>query len=428
MALSDILQQLRLQNLFNPSTMGTDSIGSDSVPEPTFNIPMGPPADPALQPPNPAQVSTDSLQSSGMDRIGQMLSKIYNPEHTQQDKLNSMMSSYPNREAPEFQHKGFGGFLTKIAAIAGGLSGGPQMYNEVMDHKFNDKLADWKNQVPVVEHAAEVEKQSNVNERVMAMQSISDRLKEEAQQHKAAMDDINSKIKQQRADVYEFKAKNPGMKFNFSGPYVMVTDPIKGTVIPYTDSEGNKVETGKMSDMDKMVLGQENKLEAISAQGKQTQENMGVKHGYTTQEIEERGDEARKTKETPSGNITFNSGKPELPTQTRVRQFNKAREIFNSRPDLRPFIKINGTNDFSITPPGKTIFGGQSGPTEAQYKEMQDAIYGNTAPPMVPSHQTNTPSNNSGSGRSQAPIAPKGWKYVPKNGGGWTAVPDTGGQ
>lgn len=429
----DFLQNLRLQTLYNPSfwnSMSNNGMpqGSTSIPnmEPTFPMDMGPQnVDPGMSapPPNP------NPMGGGDDKIGNWLAQLYTPEHQQSDRLDTMLNTYPNRESPEFQHKGVGGFLTKLAAIAGGMQQGPGMYSEVMDHKFNDKLKDWQTQIGPVERAATLEKQTNTNERTMAMQTIANRLRDEAQQHKEQNDAVNAQIRQQRADVYEFKAKNPGMKLVITkGGNVQAMDPITG------EMHDTGIPSGSLTDADKAALTHDYTSKEITQRGEETRKTQDVKHEDTMEEIGARGEQARTTKSTPSG--TGNNPRPELPSQTRVRQFNKARELYNSRPDLRPFIKINGTNDFQITAPGKSFLGNPQGPTPQQYKEINDAIYGDMGgmAPVSSHGPSNTPvlpspgQGNKGTVNTpQSPVAPKapaGWKYVPKPGGGWTAVPD----
>jgi len=410
----DFLQNLRMQTLFNPQFWNTMSNNGnpDSMPGSSVSIPRMPqPIDMSLQgDPNPTPLPNNPMSQqmdmggNGMGgNIEDWLNKLYSPEHVQSDRLNSLLNSYPNRQ--DYEPHGVKGFFTKLGAIAGGMTGGPQLYSEVMDHNFNDKLKDWNNQIVPAEHAATLEKQANTNERTAAMQTIADKLRQEANDireknnqktadlkqqqidEKAKNDEANAKIRQQRADVYEFKAKNPGLKLVMTkGGNVQAMDPITGEL------HDTGVPTGSLTDADRLALTQENKIEQIHTTGEETRTTNEQKNEQTLGQIDERGNQSRLTKQTPSGNQT-GSNKPELPSQTRVRQVNKARELFNSRPDLRPFIKIQG-NDVQITPPGKNFFGSASGPTPAQYKEINDSIYAGTLVSPISSHDNNSPSKS----------------------------------
>jgi len=227
-------------------------------------------------------------------------------------------------------------------------------------------MRDWKEQLDPAYKSATLERQSNVNERTLAMQTISAELREQAQQHKEANDTKRAEIAQQRADVYEYKAKNPNLQFNFTGPTVKVSDPQTGKVAD------TGIPTGNLSDADKLALQQGQALERISATGEERRTTQAEGHEQDMDEIIARGEQARRTRATPSGG----TGKDELPTQTRVRQFNAARELANTRPELKKFIKLGspGSNDFTITPPGQGFFG-PTGPTKEQYEEIQGAVY-----------------------------------------------------
>lgn len=407
----DFLQFLRLQNLFNPSQMD-----NSMNPNP---ISMGPESIPSNQPiqsNSPARFTPPNQ----VDDIEGMLSRLYTPEHNMQDRLMGLMNNYPT-EAPVSTGRRIGasavGALTDIGRMFGGVGNGEQAYDDITGKtKFREDLFNWKNKVEPTERLATLEKQNNTNERTMAMQTISAKLREEAEQHRVEKNDKDYQIKQQRADAYDFKVRNPLMKIVIpKGGNIMAMDPVTGQL------HDTGIDSGSLSDADKAALTQENKLEQIDVNQKNTEKNINTKHENTLDEIGARAKEARTTKSTPSGNAP-NANKPELPTQTRVRQLNKARELYNSRPDLRPFIKITG-NEFQITPPGSGGMFDSAGPNPAQYKELNDAIYGSTPPAPTSSHGvTNQPTN-----QPKAPVAPKGWKYVPKPGGGWTAVKDNGG-
>lgn len=406
-----------MQNIFG-ITPGTVQASQPDAPLTTPQLMGQPPSNPwqniSLTPaasnsvPNtpPEIPAGESVAATGGGRrMADMMASMYHPETAASDRLNTMISSYPSREAnqPSMLRRiggalmAFGGSLPQgrgmdfyhanPEAIQSGLN--------FMDKPFTDKLEDWKNQLQPVESAATLERYHNVNERTMAYQAVSAQLRDEAEQHKIANDAVNAEIKQHRADIYEFKARHPGAKFDFRGPTVMVGDPITGK------AQDTGVPTGHLSDLDKINLNQENALERIGATGNENRKTEVVRQ-TGRESLEDKRQEGRRDLLTWKQRFaTGAGGKPETPQQTRIRQFNNAREVYNTRPDLRPFIKLGtpGTNDFTVTPPSDSNFFGwqtHSGPSQKLYEEARDLIYGQTAPAPAPSHgspNSTTPQN-----------------------------------
>jgi hypothetical protein len=401
------LNLLRLKSLFGgadnpmPQMPGSYNPMGQSPDMPPMDIGMQP--DMGMQIPDGSDVMPPQMQQppmaqppmqqpmGGGDDIQALMSQLYQPEHQSIDKFNDLSGQYPIQKEP--------GKLRKIAGVALGTmadtfgkGGGKGAYDEITGKtKYNEDVASWKNQLDPLKDAANIERQGNTNSRTMAYQTVTAKLRQDAQDAKTQNDTVRANISQQRANAYEFKIRNPNVTFDFTSPYVMVKNPATGAVTKALDNEGKPIETGNLNDTDKAALNQKNALARIDATGDQNRQTVGVKHDATMSEIDERGSQARDTKSVPSGSSSAN--KPELPTQTRIRQFNAARALYNTRPDLRPFIKIGspGTNDFSITPPNKgtTVLGhtfGASG-DDAKYKEITDAIYGDPAKPVA-SHET----------------------------------------
>ena len=269
-------------------------------------------------------------------------------------------------------------------------------------------MEEWKNKIGPAQQSANLERYENVNQRTLAYQQMSMELREKAQEAKEKNDQRRVDILQQRADLYRLRYEHPDFKFMFpKGGNVQVGNPRTG------EMHDTGVPTGSASDIDKITLGQENALERISATGEQARQTEDVRQTGRLEAIGARGTQARETRATPAGG----TGKAELPTQTRIRQFNAAREIMNSRPDLAKFIKLGtpGANDFKVTPPGQNFWGEPNGPSKEQANEINRLIYG-----------TGTTASHAPTSAAKPPVAPPGWKYVAKPGGGWTAVPDTG--
>lgn len=343
---------LRLRNIFGPMQQNfgqlPDMVGN-STPDlqygtnipPNFPINKIPFGDmnndsewdmPAVK--SPMNSSMQQPSGSPNDDIFSLMSQLYSPEHTASDRFNSILDSAPTRRDP--------GTVRKIGAALAGFGGmSPQDIDASLYAPYHREMADWKTKLAPAQQGAQLERQNNINERTMAYQTISAKLKQEADEHKAKLDDTKAAIAQQRANVYQMKSLQPDLKFNFTGPKVLVTNPKTGEV------KATDIDTGNLTDADKMALSQEQALERIGATGNEARETEGVRQENRATNIVSQGEQNRLTRATPSGAVG-GVNKPELPTQTRARQFSKAQQAYNSHPEWRSSIKL-GTNDFKIT-------------------------------------------------------------------------------
>lgn len=109
-----------------------------------------------------------------------------------------------------------------------------------------------------------------------------------------------------------------------------------------------------MSDSDKLKLLQEGRvtlqhlkdaaeLNAIGARGEESRKTEGVKNTNVLSQIGARGEQTRQTNEAKPGQEL-------APTQLNAQQKIAARELFNTRPDLNKYIKIEDNGNFTIDP------------------------------------------------------------------------------
>ena len=336
---------------------------------------------------------------------GQRIDELYNPSHMAQDQFNELLGQYPNRE--EYKP----GWLRSIgAAISAFGPGGYGAGMEFLNRPYTSKLEDWKNQMGPALQSANLERQENISNRTLAYQTATQERLAGVDAERARKNQADEEVRRQRANVYEFKARNPNVKFDFSGPTVMVADPATGKV------SNTGISTGNLSDTDKMLLGQEHAMERIGATGEQARMTEGVRQ--TGREgLQETG--AYDVVNVPDGQgglkgvrinrVTgevsdLNTGpvsrplgqstsRPEQPSQTKVRQYLAAKQLANSRPDLAKFIRFGqGTNEFSITPPSTGGFFSSAGPTPEQYAQLQQLIYGTDIPISQPGRTGTQPS------------------------------------
>lgn len=186
-------------------------------------------------------------------------------------------------------------------------------------------------------------------------------------------------VSQQRANIYEFKAKNPSLKFEISkGGNFVAMNPLTG------ETHDTGVSSGTMSDAEKQQIIGEQHMAEIGQRGE---------NANNTQKLRNEGGLAQIAARV-QGEKDVNAAKPthgELPTQTRVRQNNAARELANTRPELAKFITTNIDGSISITPPNPSAwFDGNKGPTPEQHAEINRIVFGNNAPSNTPTN-TNKP-------------------------------------
>jgi hypothetical protein len=192
-------------------------------------------------------------------------------------------------------------------------------------------------------------------------------------------------IRQQRADVYQFKAQNPNMRV------LVGKDGMTRAVNPITGEIQELGQTG-LSDEEAAKLNQTYQMERIEGRGniqRELQETRG------RQEMEQINERAR------SG---IGSSRGLLPAQEAQQYQNKYNILINQRPELREFIELD-FNGMPIVAPSRgplTIFGremtGPRGPTEEQRREINEFIFGNSAGPSVTTPTITNPTMETGIG------------------------------
>lgn len=470
----DMMQFLRMRNIFGsqppvPGGSINPLIGND-MPDQGGFFGMG--AGPTN--PDTGAISASAIPAGlpsaaappAQDTMPDMAS-MFNPHYEAEKAYSDLASRYPKREdyKPSVLRR-IGGALM---AFSGGMAPGRGLdfYHanpnaiqggiSFMDKPFTDAQEDWAKQIGPAQQAATFERYQNANERQAAYQTAQSKINEQRERDTAANNQRKSENAEARTAIYKFKAEHPNEQIKaVKGGNFLSFDP---ATKKWTDSG---ISTGTFSDAERMEQEQEYTRENIGSKGAEAANVAGInaksrekiqsEKGWTIGTIPDPDDPTKQIGVRVNADtgevhpITFGGkgvsgfaksgtgaggGKPETPQATRIRQFNAARELYNTNPQLRPYIKLGspGSNDFTITPPSEGFFG-HSGPKQSDYEAMQQAIYGAAAPKAsaMASHAPTTPNAASpkAAAPTNAPPAPKGWKYVPKPGGGWTAVKDTG--
>jgi len=420
------LDMLRMKNIFQPES-------------PTYPSPMGgmgggmPPELPNI----PVQ-SGLPMQQSEFD-VTQRMKELYQPQSVASDRFNQMMTDQPKWEKPGF-------WRSAAAALSAFGPGGHETGFKVASEPYTRKMTDWKAGIEPAYQSANLERQENINARQLAHNTLQSEVTSRRNEQTAKNQDVQNKIRQQRADAYDYRVRNPNLKFDFNGPRVRIMDPATGKI---TETSW---ESKDFTPQEKLELEQKNAIARIQETGKQARETETTRQEGRTDIAETRGwkpytdkdgnvfmyneitGETRDRSQSPVGTPTPRpsgaSARPELPSQTKIRHYNAAQEFAQRNPELGRWIQFGAGNTFTIKPPKTGTFG--SGPSPQQHQMIQEAIYG------AEGQEPTFPSSGQGGGRgggsgrgtptprfspSKPPPAPQGWKYVPKQGGGWTAVP-----
>lgn len=362
---------LRQQNLFQPEG-------------PPYQPFEGPPYEPQMEPP----LSPNLYQAmTPEDAVAMRFRELYRPETEASDRYNQLAQQMPKRNKP--------GFLRKLGASFVAVGPGIQAAEHSLDPKFYHGMEDWKAQMEPAERAMQQERYENVNKRYLAAQTsrqdIAERRQTEAERHNRATEENTAK----RNEIYRMKQMNPNLKFDFSGPTVLVGDPGTGKV---TDT---KIPTGSLSEVDKINLQGEWAVERTAQAGQNAIDLENVRQPNRQTNIETRGwsmgvdpetgkgilynqitgeTKPLKTPVIPTSVATAQAGAGEggeQPSQTKVRKFNRAQQAY-SNPKWRKYITLNpnGTNTYRIDKPPAPGFlrGVTSGnPTNEDWNNYKEA-------------------------------------------------------
>ncbi len=428
----NLLQYLRMRNIFAPQA----PIGNDLPSQGGFagNLPiqgdgsMAPmptksQSGPWFQPDRPTApgpMMPDQPTAEDYDPTAAM-EKLYHPDTSAEDRFNRIFDAYPNRANyhPSAMRRIGGALMSFGSGMTPGR--GLDFYNpnpqgvkagmDYMDEPFNEARDDWKAQIQPAEYGANLERQSNANQRLYANQVVTQQQRDNKLEQDARIAEKKQDNANARTEVYRFKANHPGLKFNYTGPTVTYADPLTGKVMD------TGVKTGRLNDQDKIDLNQEYSMEKVHEQALNAQDLEGKRQTGREAIAETRGwtmgvDQATgksilynqitgATK--PIGDVAnpkdvrpvkgSGSGfKAETPSQTLLREYDAARELYNTRPDLRKWIKLGspGPRDFQIAQAGqKDWFGNPKGPSQKEADEMKAAIYGDSSPVLAQSHRNN---------------------------------------
>jgi len=326
--------------------------------------------------------------------IAQLMQQFYTPETEATEAFNQLVRNAPQRNKP--------GIARRLAASAGALGAGRQgkgieTAEQFMYAPFMRDTQDWMAKMDPNYKAASLENTRNANERQLAGNMAQYTMAERKQTETERKNKSEEEIRRKRAEVYDFKARNPNMRFDFSGPTVKAADPLTGQVYD------TGIATGSMTDMDRINLQGEWGVARARETGAQQRATEGVRQEGRERLADKRGWQIVQSADgqawavnpqtrqlepiqppsgvtPPQGPLT-RPGTPPRPSgagggnqelNVQRQRFNTARRIADTVPGANKWIKFTSPTTFRVEQPGRFT-------SEAERKLYQDItsqIYG----------------------------------------------------
>lgn len=382
----DLLSMLKLSNIFSPTGQTTPQ-----------NFPIGSVGGQQIGMDTPSQGGIAGDQPDLNTAIQQLL----NPQDTQFKSFSDLINQMPQRSAYQPSK-----FRQVAAAIAGMGTGSPvgiangqvvgfksnipeglKVQQAIKDEPYNQALTDWANKLEPTGKIAQMEANRNVNLRqtglgALQRQQQQEKIDETERQNEAKnkQAEENIAIRKQRADVYEYKAKNPNsiIKEDSNGNLIAI-DPQTNKSDTILDSDGNPVKSSVMTDAEKLKQVQENKEKEITLRGTQSRLTEGFKQANRMEMESTRQINRKDLKTTPApARPGSSTEKPLTPSAERTANQNKAVAIINEHPELQKYFEVGGNK----LPTGQLV--APKDPNDAGYQIAQ-RLMGKTSDIKLPS-------------------------------------------
>ena len=334
------------------------------------------------------------IDSSDSPILEQFAQSVLNPpDRTGPSKMRmlgtGLLSALQGSTDPASEKKGFWGSLANKPFNIDQTS-------SVLNMPYDQKVEDWKLRTGALEKAANIESQLPAR-RAMAryretqadiLPQREGRLGREGE-NRAQLGVDKLELDKQKLALNEWKARNPnGRVIPVKGGNVIVVNPQTGEALD------TGINSGILSDEERVNLTGEKRLEQIGAQGQVRKDVQGMIGDQRLEQIDASGEESRRTKQTIPGKAASVTGtgidKPLLPAQEKTRLQLKANEATQEHPEWAEFISIDPNNGMvKIEPPNPGKFW-DSGPSKEMYDEMIKYISGEkkASPTAVPAKTT----------------------------------------
>jgi hypothetical protein len=202
------------------------------------------------------------------------------------------------------------------------------VYEELAEQLFQQKPQGQQN-VVFQDVLPEVER-AKLAQRAAEMQSR-ERLAGEKLSSQEQLKGRELDIRQQRANVYEFKAKNPSLQ---------ITVGKDGITRAFNPVDGSMTELGKtgMSEQEAAELNQQHSMERIETRGEQARDIQELRHRQILEQIAARGDESAGLAELRA---LLAGDRDLIPTQRRADIQLRYNQMINEHPEWKDYVRMN---------------------------------------------------------------------------------------
>lgn len=241
--------------------------------------------------------------------------------HAALDRLNQLYGQMPQRQEPNLGRRivsslagmSAGGPATYYDGMALGFKNDPVTQAKIMDlynyKPYYDQLDDFNQKAKLAGDIARFEQVDNENTRRFLYDQQrdknADRRQDEVERYnrerirqgdekQAETEKTNAeelRLKEERDKAYIWKQTHPAFKaFTAEDGEIVFVDPTDPSIIKHTG-----IDSGKMSDADKLQFDLQGDLKKIAATGAQQRATEAVKEGNRQSDIAARGDQQRQT-------------------------------------------------------------------------------------------------------------------------------------
>lgn len=325
------------------------------------------------------------------------------PRDEQYEQFVQLLSLMPKRA--DFEPSKFRRFAAMMAGLGAGgpagiSSGAPIGYRSnveeglknqrmILDEPYDKAMYDWNSQAKPLLEASKLENTKNVNSRIASSNVRSAELREKGierqllrdEQLKAKEDadlarkNEELKVRQQRANTYDYRTKNPNHVYQTDKDgYVYSVNPQTNKTEYLTDDDGDKIQSSRLSDRDRIEMQLESTLEGIRARGSVSRSLEEQRQGNREELVDKRETNIRNR---PASSTT----RGETASARHIRLYDKAVEGVNKNPAWKDYISFDHVHKvFNIdTPKGKSggIFNKATPGGDPEIaKEITKFIYG----------------------------------------------------
>lgn len=324
-----------------------------------------------------------------------------NPRDEQYEQFVQLLGLMPKRENFEpSKGRRFAAFMAGLGAggPVGISSGAPIGYRSdvgkglevqraINDEPYDKAMYDWNSQAKPLLEASKLENTKNVNTRIASSNVRTAELREqglkrqlmseeEKARHNKEEEDRKReelKIRQQRAATYDYRTKNPNHVYQTDKDgFVYSVNPQTDKITYLTDDDGDKIQSSKLSDRDRIEMQLDATLEEIRARGSVSRSLEEQRQGNREKLLgqREKNIRTRPTRATSSRNET---------------PYEKAVKAVNTHPEWKDYILFDDVHKtFRVDiPKAKTkgILGlGKEAPAgdPKVAQEINDFIYGDS--------------------------------------------------